>query len=84
MSSPRRNRFLSQSKSVLSFSPMSNEMPSTATEKVEAIQSLGKKLGKTIIAFSCRDIGVSPLKDDELAQIRDTEKKMGVALVAVK
>ncbi len=53
-------------------------------EKVAAIQSLEKKLGKTIIAFSCKDIGVSPLREDELAQIRHTEEELGVALVAVK
>ncbi len=52
-------------------------------EKVSAVQSLEKKLGKTIIAFSCGDIGVSSLREDELAQIRDAEKKLGVALVAV-
>ncbi len=53
-------------------------------EKIAAIQSLEKKLGKTIIAFSCRDIGISPLKNDEIAQIRESEKKLGVSLVAVK
>jgi hypothetical protein len=53
-------------------------------EKVAAIQSLEKKLGKTIIAFSCKDLAVSPLKDDEIAQIREIEKKLGLALVAVK
>lgn len=53
-------------------------------EKVEAIQSLEKELGKTIIAFSCKDISVSPLKDSEIARIRETEKRLGLALVAVK
>ncbi len=53
-------------------------------EKVAAIQSLETKLGKTIIAFSCKDLDVSPLKDDEIAQIKETEKKLGLALVAVK
>ena len=53
-------------------------------EKVATIQSLEEKLGKTIIAFSCKDMGASPLKDDELAQIQATEKKLGIALVAVK
>ncbi len=53
-------------------------------EKIASIQSLETRLGKTIIAFSCRDIGISPLKDDEIAQIRESEKKLGVSLVAVK
>ncbi len=53
-------------------------------EKLEAVQSLEKKLGKTVIAFSCRDIGITPLKDDEIAKLRDLEQKLGLALVAVK
>ncbi|MCL5422367.1 MAG: hypothetical protein M1461_07845 [Nitrospirae bacterium] len=53
-------------------------------EKLEAIQSLEKKLGKTVIAFSCQDIGITPLKEDEIAQMRDLEQKLGLALVAVK
>jgi hypothetical protein len=54
------------------------------SEKLEAVQSLEKKLGKTVIAFECRDIGITPLKDDEITQLRDLEKKLGLALVAVK
>jgi len=53
-------------------------------EKLEAIQSLEKKLGKTVIAFSCQDIGITPLKEDEIARMRDLEQKLGLALVAVK
>jgi hypothetical protein len=53
-------------------------------EKVAAIQSLEKKLGKTIIAFSCKDLSVSPLKDEEISEIQAIEKKLGLALVAVK
>jgi hypothetical protein len=53
-------------------------------EKLKAVQSLEKKMGKTVVAFSCKDIGITPLKDDEIAQLRDLEKKLGLALVAVK
>jgi hypothetical protein len=41
-------------------------------------------LGKTVIAFSCSDVSATQLKDAELAQIKETEKKLGLALVAVK
>ncbi len=54
------------------------------SSKVAAVQSLEKKLGKTIIAFSCKDLSASPLKEDEISQIREVEKKLGLALVAVK
>ena len=53
-------------------------------KKLKAVQSLEKKMGKTVVAFSCKDIGITPLKDEEIAQLRDLEKKLGVALVAVK
>jgi len=53
-------------------------------EKIEALQSLEKTLGKTLIAFSGKDLGVSALNDNELSQIREAEKKLGITLVAVK
>lgn len=53
-------------------------------EKLEAIQSLEKKLGKTVLAFSCKDINATPLKEDEITQIKEVEGKLGLALVAVK
>ena len=53
-------------------------------ERVEAVQALEKKIGKTVLAFSCRDMKIDTLKDDEIAQIREAEKRLGVSLVAVK
>jgi len=53
-------------------------------KQLEEVQSLEKKLGKTVIAFSCKDLNATQLKDGELAQIKETEKKLGLALVAVK
>lgn len=53
-------------------------------EKVEAIQALEKKIGKTVLAFSCRDLKADTLKDDEIAQIKEAESKLGLSLVAVK
>ena len=53
-------------------------------EKVEAIQALEKKMGKTVLAFSCRDLKADILKDDEIAQIKEAESRLGLSLVAVK
>ncbi len=53
-------------------------------EKLEDIQSLEKSLGKTLIAFSCKDVNIVPLKEDELARIKQVEKKLNISLVAVK
>jgi len=53
-------------------------------EKVEAIQALEKKMGKTVLAFSCRDLKADTLKDDEIAQIKEAENRLGLSLVAVK
>ena len=54
-------------------------------EKLADIQGLEKKLGKTLIAFSCKEnLGIAALKDDELSQIRQIEKKLNISLVAVK
>ena len=53
-------------------------------ENLADIQSLEKKLGKTLIAFSCKDLAIAPLKDDELSQIKQVEKKLNISLVAVK
>ncbi len=53
-------------------------------EKVEEIQALEKKIGKTVLAFSCREMKIDALKDDEIAQIKEAEKRLGLSLVAVK
>ncbi len=54
-------------------------------EKLVDIQALEKKLGKTLIAFSCKsNVEIAKLKDDELMQIRQVEQKLNVSLVAVK
>ncbi len=53
-------------------------------DKLERVQSLEKKLGKTLIAFSCREMSIVPLKEDELSQIKQVEKKLNLSLIAVK
>ncbi len=53
-------------------------------EKLVDIQSLEKNIGKTLIAFSCKDLDVAPLKEEELQQIKKVEQKLNISLVAVK
>ncbi len=53
-------------------------------DKLADVQSLEKKLGKTLIAFSCKDISIAPLKEDELSEIKQVEKKLNVSLIAVR
>ncbi len=53
-------------------------------EKLAAVKALEGRLGKTLIAFSCTDLNATALTDSELAQIREAEKKLDLALVAVK
>ena len=53
-------------------------------EKIETIKSAEKKVGKTLLAFSCHDVAAATLTPEELAAVQETEKKLGVVLVAVK
>ena len=53
-------------------------------EKLAEVQSLEKNIGKTLIAFACKDISIDPLKDNELSEIKKVEQKLNVSLVAVK
>jgi hypothetical protein len=51
--------------------------------KLADIQALEKKLGKTLIAFSCKNVEIAKLKDDELIQIRQVEQKLHISLLAL-
>jgi hypothetical protein len=54
-------------------------------DRLGDIQALEKKLGKTLIAFSCKsNVEIAKLKDDELVQIRQVEQKLHLSLLAVK
>lgn len=52
--------------------------------KLQDIQSMEKKLGKPILAFTCHDISPAELTNEELSRISEMEKKLGIYLVAVK
>ncbi|MGE5301265.1 MAG: hypothetical protein ACM3MB_09950 [Acidobacteriota bacterium] len=53
-------------------------------EKIENIKSAEKKMGKTLLAFSCHDVAAETLTEEELDVIRKTERELGIVLVAVK
>jgi len=59
-------------------------LASLDNDRVNAIQSLEKKIGKTLLAFSCKEMKIDTLKDEEIAQIKEAEHKSGLSLVAVK
>jgi hypothetical protein len=52
--------------------------------KLTELQSLEKKLGRTLIAFSCKKVDIVLLKEEELSQIKKVEEKLSLSLVAVK
>jgi len=54
------------------------------TGKLDGIQALEKKPGKVLIAFSCRDVNADTLSESEMAQLKEVEEKLGVALLAVR
>lgn len=51
---------------------------------LKAVQDLEKKLGKTVLAFSCRDINTDTLTEIELAELREVEQKLGLSLLVVR
>jgi len=52
-------------------------------EKIKSIESAEKKIGKTLLAFKCHDTAPAKLTQQEFAVLEETEKKLGVVLVAV-
>lgn len=59
-------------------------LASLDNDRVNAIQSLERKIGKTLLAFSCKEMKIDTLKDEEIAQIKEAEHKLGLSLIAVK
>lgn len=58
-------------------------LSSLEKEQIEAIQSLEKKLGKALLAYSCREAKIAAVNEDDLREIRNLEGRLGVTLVAV-
>jgi len=52
--------------------------------KLQEIKTIEQKVGKTLLAYSCYNVAPADLSRDEISQITEAEKKLGVVLVAVK
>jgi hypothetical protein len=52
--------------------------------QLEAVQGLEKKMGKVLLAFSCKDVNADTLTEEELTELKKVEEKLGLALVAVR
>jgi hypothetical protein len=52
-------------------------------KSLDEVQSFEKKAGRTLLAYSCRDIPIASMSDEELAELRKLEDKLCVQLVAV-
>lgn len=57
--------------------------PNISKDHLNTLNDLEKDIGKTVLAFSCKDIKESQLSQDQLAKINDLEKKLEMVLVAV-
>ena len=52
-------------------------------KSLDEVQSFEKTTGRTLLAYSCRDIAIASMSDEELAELRKLEDKLCVQLVAV-
>ena len=52
--------------------------------KLQEIRKLEKKIGKSLLSFTCHDINPAIIEDDELGEIKNLEATLGVSLVAVQ
>lgn len=53
-------------------------------KKLTDVQAMEQKMGRPLLAYSCHDILPAELTEQELSQLSDLEKKLGIYLVAVK
>lgn len=60
------------------------DLSSLNKEKLEAIQSVEHKMGKTLLAYTCHEVAPAQLNEEELNQLKEAEKRLGIFLVAVR
>ncbi|MCC6347949.1 MAG: hypothetical protein IT388_12235 [Nitrospirales bacterium] len=58
-------------------------IPQLDGSKLKEVQSLEQKIGKTLVAYTCQDVAPAKLSDMEISQLKETEQKLGVLLVAL-
>jgi hypothetical protein len=52
--------------------------------QLDEIRALEKQLGTTVLAYGCHELRPAKASDQQLAEIKKLEEKLGVALVAVE
>lgn len=52
-------------------------------EDLQKIEALEQDLNSRLLAFSCSDVKVAQLGEEELSKMKSLEEKLGVYLVAV-
>jgi len=57
---------------------------SLSEEKLKEIRELEASLGKTLLAFSCKEVEIAELREGDLKKVKELEEKLGVPLVAVR
>ena len=58
-------------------------MANLENDKVDKIKALESEIGKTMIAFSGKDLKPTDLSEDQLAKVKSLEDSTGLVLVAV-
>lgn len=52
-------------------------------QELNAIKTLEKEVGHSLLAFSCHALKPAEVNTDQLAKIQTLENKLGISLVAV-
>ncbi len=52
--------------------------------EIAEIRGLESRLATTLLAYSCQEARPAAMSPEQLAQIKDLEDKLGVALVAIE
>jgi sugar phosphate isomerase/epimerase len=53
-------------------------------DQIAEIESLAKDVGTPVLAFACHQMDAAPLDAAQIDRLVELEKRLGVALVAVK
>jgi hypothetical protein len=51
---------------------------------LSAISAFEKETGRTLIAYTSREVGIDVMSDDQVVELKKLEDKLSVQLVAVK
>ena len=51
---------------------------------LSAIAAFEKETGRTLLAYSCKDVSIEDMSDDDISALKGLEERLSVQLVAVK